>query len=178
MKKQPSQITDTIKKLTKNHYQLTSSQSKLVYNIKRMQNADIWSCECARFFNQLREGKDKKCRHIQQITSMMSSDDVFEQKHMDASSPVCPFCDSTFIIKSGVRLHGDDTKRQLYRCKICKHRFSDRSDGFWHMHTHPRIITDALNLAMSGMSYRKISEHIRYSTGKTISHVSVGKCTL
>ena len=167
-------VGSTAKQLTKNHYEVVSSQSKLVYSVKKTPNADVWSCQCAGFLNKLRRGKDKTCRHIRQIQKMAGDNVFFEQKHVDGSSPICPFCESSFAVKSGMRLHKDNTKRQLYRCKICKRRFSDRADGFWHTHTHPRIISDALNLAMSGMSYRKISEHIKYSTGKTISHVSVG----
>ena len=165
---------DTVRQVAGNHYEVVSPGSQLTYNVRRMQEADVWSCECADFHNALRSGRDKNCRHIRQIRGMICGAVVIEQKHASATPGTCPYCDSTFAVKSGTRLRANGTRRQMYRCKICKRRFADRQNGFWHMRTDPHIVSDALNLAMSGMSYRKIAEHIRYSTGTRVSHVSVG----
>ena len=165
---------DMVRQVAGNHYEVVSPGSQLTYNVRRMQEADVWSCECADFYSALRSGKDKNCRHVRQIRGMIFDAVAIEQKHASATPGTCPYCDSTFAVKSGTRLRGNGTRRQMYRCKICKRRFTDSQNGFWHMRTDPHIVSDALNLAMSGVSYRKIAEHIRYSTGTRISHVSVG----
>ena len=63
MESKAKQITgDMARQVAGNHYEVVSSGSQLTYNVRRMQEADVWSCECADFYNALRSGRDKNCR--------------------------------------------------------------------------------------------------------------------
>ncbi len=63
----------------------------------------------------------------------------------------------------------------MYCCKQCSYKFILGENGFSKVSSDPKIISESLNLVMSGMSYRAISRHI-YSTHQIkISHVSVNR---
>ena len=51
---------DTVRQVAGNHYEVVSPGSQLTYNVRRMQEADVWSCECADFSQRaaLRQGQE------------------------------------------------------------------------------------------------------------------------
>lgn len=72
---------------------------------------------------------------------------------------VCPKCQSTHIVKSGV-VKG----RQRYSCKDCNYHFTVFKDG---KHIDPYYVIKALQLYIEGVSLREIERLIG------VSHVSV-----
>ena len=88
---------------------------------------------------------------------------------------ICPRRTSNTIKKNGFRKIKNGIKRQRYCCKQCDYKFILGENGFSKVSSDPKIISESLNLVMSGVSYRDISRHI-YSTHQiTISHTSIQK---
>jgi len=83
---------------------------------------------------------------------------------------ICEKCNGKNIKKDGVRETQNRGKVQRYKCKDCYHRFSI-DDGFWKMKNHENKITSCMNLYYSGMSLRKIQEHLQMFAPKN-SHYS------
>ena len=86
---------------------------------------------------------------------------------------ICLKCYSTEIIKNGLRTLKNETKRQRYECKNCHNRFILGENGFSNVESNPKIISESLNLVMSGMSYRNVARHIETAHQVKISHVSI-----
>ena len=89
---------------------------------------------------------------------------------MDSITPIiaCTKCDSTRYTKAGKK-----RGKQVYRCSICKARFVYSEPGFTRSHYNPEIICNALNMTMSGMSNRKVAEHIHAQYNRNISHNTI-----
>jgi len=83
---------------------------------------------------------------------------------------ICEKCNGKNIKKDGVRETKNRGKVQRYKCKDCSYRFS-LDDGFWKMKNHENKVTSCMNLYYSGMSLRKIQEHLQMFTPKN-SHYS------
>ena len=62
---------------------------------------------------------------------------------------------------------------QIYRCKTCNKRFVHAEPGFERLTHGPQVIASALNMVMSGMSYRKTAEHIYFVNNIRISHTVI-----
>ena len=82
----------------------------------------------------------------------------------------CGKCNGKNIKKDGVRETKNRGEVQRYKCKDCSHRFSI-DDGFWKMKNHEYKITSCMNLYYSGVSLRKIQEHLQMFSPKN-SHYS------
>jgi hypothetical protein len=54
----------SIRKITKNYYKLRSQSVNHWYNVKKLQDVDVWTCECADFLYRLTKETDKRCKHI------------------------------------------------------------------------------------------------------------------
>src|SRR3989344_4029382 len=84
---------------------------------------------------------------------------------------LCPFCKSEKITKWCKRKTKNGIK-QRYKCNKCSKCFT-REDGFFRMKKTKQLITASLNLYFSGMSLRKVKEHILQFTPQGVSHMSV-----
>lgn len=73
---------------------------------------------------------------------------------------ICKNCEGKNIIKDGERETKNRGKVQRYRCKDCGHRFVIDS-GFWKMKNHENKVTACMNMYYSGMSLRKIQQHLK-----------------
>lgn len=71
----------------------------------------------------------------------------------------CPECESKEIIKRGI-LQTESKRKQRYGCKKCNHRFIE-DEPFKRMRNHQQMITQCLDLYYSGMSFRKIANHLK-----------------
>ena len=67
---------DSITKITKNHYKVGSQSENRWYNVKKLQDADVWNCECADFMYRLRRNTDKKCKHIIAVQTLQKTYEV------------------------------------------------------------------------------------------------------
>jgi transposase-like protein len=80
---------------------------------------------------------------------------------------------SAKIVKLGFRVLKRGIRRQRYRCLHCGLRFILGENGVSKVSSDPQMISDALNLIYSGLSYRNVARHISISHQIKISHVSI-----
>ena len=166
---QPNSIT----KISKYNYRvITQLPSGKIYNVRKLSNADVWTCDCPDFTYRLTRKDDKRCKHI--LSIQMLQEKVDQELHIEKLDipKICPQCNSAKIVKNGLR-KVQNIKRQRYACKKCDYKFSFHESGFSGMRFSPQIITESLNLFMSGMSYRNISRHIKSTHDKSVSHVAI-----
>lgn len=159
--------------ISKNCYTVKSQSQNKSYCVKKLSEADVWSCECLSFMSELSHGNTKECKHImvcQKLGRIIESEENIEQVR---GTKVCPQCLSTTLTRHGYRTLKSGVRRQKYRCKQCKYMFALTEHGFAKVNSDPRIVTEALNLVFSGMSYRNTAEHISLTHQIKISHVSI-----
>jgi putative transposase len=164
---------DSFIKITKNYYKVGSQSENRWYNVKKLQDADVWTCECADFMYRLSRNTHKRCKHIIAVQTLQKTYEV-ESKIEPVQRPkMCPKCLSDKIVKSGFRKIKNEARRQRYKCHQCVHRFILGENGFSKVSSDPHIIVETLNLVMGGMSYRFIARHIFSIHQAKISHVSI-----
>ncbi len=81
----------------------------------------------------------------------------------------CKYCGSKSVVRNG-NVKGV----QVYKCKVCGHRFTEGS-AFPKMRTESRIISSSIDLYFEGLSIRKISTQIEKLYGVHVSNVSIWK---
>ena len=79
---------------------------------------------------------------------------------METKEILCPKCDSKEVTKRGFRYTERREKIQKYFCKSCKHRFV-LDNPFFRMRNHQQMITQCTDMYYSGMSFRKIADHLK-----------------
>ncbi|MCJ8306552.1 MAG: DDE-type integrase/transposase/recombinase [Nitrosopumilus sp.] len=165
--------TNSIRKISKNHYAVESQNSDIIYNVKKLAKVDVWACECKDFHYRLRKLDDKHCKHIQSCILLQDSINTENKIEQTSQPQICPNCHSSSIVKNGFRKLKNGTQRQKHRCNQCRYRFILGENGFSKVSSDPKIISESLNLVMSGMSYRNIARRIETVHQIKISHVSV-----
>lgn len=165
--------TDSIKKLSKNLYKVKSQTGNGWYEVFRTTDADVWSCTCADFsYRLVKLPKDQRnCKHIiavQTLKNAIEHESGIEQTIGLEKPKICPRCYSTEIVKCGFRMVGKNRqiKRQRFKCADCHKRFILSEHGFAKVHSDPKVITEALNLIFSGMSYRGTARHLKMAYGR------------
>ena len=71
----------------------------------------------------------------------------------------CPICKNKELIKRGVIKTESKGDRQRYSCKKCGKRFIP-DEPFFRMRNHDKMITACMDMYYSGMSFRRIQEHL------------------
>jgi len=79
---------------------------------------------------------------------------------METKGILCPKCNSKGIIKRGLIKNEDREDTQRYGCKNCNNRFVE-NNPFFRMRNQEQIITQCMDLYYSGMSFRKIADHLQ-----------------
>jgi transposase-like protein len=164
---------NSIRKIGKNHYAVDSQSTDKTYNVRKVPDADVWTCECPDFIYRLNRQDDKRCKHILSVIILRDTIDAKNKIERITRPKICPRCYSTTIVRIGFRNVKSGIRRQRYSCKQCTYKFILGENGFSKVSSDPKIIVESLNLFMSGMSYRKIKRHIEMNHGMKISHVSV-----
>lgn len=164
---------DSIRKITTNHYRVKSQTRDKFYNVRKLQDVDVWVCECEDFCYRLTRKEDKRCKHI--LACQLLKNTIDEQNKIEKIErpKICPRCYSIKIVKDGLRTIKNGIKRQRYSCKQCDYKFTLGENGFSKVSSDPKIITESLNLYLSGMSLRNISRHIAITHNQKISHVAI-----
>lgn len=85
---------------------------------------------------------------------------------------ICPKCSSKEITKRGIRYTKRREEIQKYFCKGCKHRFVIDSP-FFRMRNQDLIITQTMDMYYSGMSFRKIADHLKRFFPKGVCHSTI-----
>jgi putative transposase len=162
--------TDQIKRINHINYKVKSQSSDTWYDVKHEYKVG-WTCTCPdHIFRKL------DCKHILSVFvskelrhKIVNNNDVKEIE--SAQTDLICKCGSINIIKIGIR-HNKSGDIQVYKCKECKHKWSDNL-GFAYNKVNSKIITVALDLYFKGISLRKVKEHIKLFYGIDISHRSV-----
>jgi transposase-like protein len=81
----------------------------------------------------------------------------------------CKYCQSENVVKNG-----KVKDEQVYKCKVCGHRFTVGSD-FPKMRTQSRIISSSIDMYFEGLSVRKIQTQIKKLFGIDASQMAVWK---
>lgn len=166
---------ESIKRLSKNHYRVKSQSRDVWYNVSKTEDADVWACTCPDFSYRLVKMQDKRCKHIIAVQTLHETYERENKIEQTEKPKLCPKCFSIEIVKCGFRVVKGGIKRQKYKCSKCSRRFILGENGFSKVSSDPKIITEALNLIFSGMSYRATARHLKLTYGRTWSHVAIMK---
>lgn len=101
------------------------SNPKVVRTVQRVPKSDIWYCDCPWFHYHLTRGMDRHCYHIQ--SCILHREEDYSKRNVeriDGLKYYCPRCNSTDFKKNGTRKLATGTKRQVYKCNVCNHKFS------------------------------------------------------
>jgi transposase-like protein len=165
---------DSIRRVTKNYFMVKSQSGRGWYKVRKLQDADVWICDCADFLYRLSKESEKICKHILAVKSLQKTRQLENKIESPAPKPIlCPKCSCAEHVKQGFRILKNQAKRQRYACARCKHRFIMREPGFSNMSATPQIISEALNLVFSGMSLRKTAHHLSMVHQDKVSYGSV-----
>jgi len=91
---------------------------------------------------------------------------------MENNELKCPECSSKEVTKRGFRYTERREKIQKYFCKDCKHRFV-LDNPYFRMRNKDQVITQCMDLYYSGMSFRKIAQHLKRFFPKDVSHSTI-----
>ena len=78
---------------------------------------------------------------------------------MENKALQCPKCSGKEVTKRGLRITESREKIQKYFCKTYKHRFV-LDTPYFRMRNKEQIITQTMDMYYSGMSFRKIADHL------------------
>src|SRR3990167_5466448 len=78
---------------------------------------------------------------------------------MEKQDVQCPNCNKENVTKRGFRYTERREKIQKYFCKTCNHRFV-LDTPFFRMRNKEQLITQCTDMYYSGMSFRKIADHL------------------
>ena len=170
----PTSNEINVTKIHENYFQAQSqSDNNKWYEVKKLQNSDVWTCTCLDFSNRIRQAvDDKRCKHIlasqkiQKDTTHVGSFEIFDK-------PICPKCYSGKFKKTGHRVLKNGDKVQRHTCLDCQHRFTLQKDGFRKMKNDPQIIVKSIDMVFCGVSYRDIARHMSNTENLRISHTSI-----
>jgi len=84
----------------------------------------------------------------------------------------CPFCNSNEVIKRGFVKTKNRDKIQRFSCKSYNNRFV-LDNPFYRMRNKDLIITQTIDMYYSGMSFRKIAQHLQRFFPKGVSHSTI-----
>jgi len=91
---------------------------------------------------------------------------------METKEILCPKCNSKEIIKRGLIKTENRESTQRYGCKSCNNRFV-LDNPFYGMKNHQLMITQCTDLYYSGMSFRKIADHLKRFFPKNVHHSTI-----
>lgn len=91
---------------------------------------------------------------------------------MENNTLECPKCLGKEVTKRGLRTTERREKIQKYFCKTCKHRFI-LDTPFFRMRNKEQLITQCTDMYYSGMSFRKIADHLVRFFPKGVSHSTI-----
>ena len=166
---------ENVVKLNANTYNVRSQSVRNRFYLVEIVD-DIFQCNCMDFLYRYDELPNHECKHIISVKTILETENHFPNpniKPVTLQERVCKACGSQVIIKDGLRPLKSGIKKQKFRCKDCGYKFALTDEGFERMMYDPKIVTEALNLIMSGLSLRKTASHLKITYNRTISHVAL-----
>lgn len=146
----------------------------------KVMHFDSYSCECEDFQHRCK-GNGLYCKHIKAIqlfhkvksaceveeTGIKMEIDHFTETSIESC---CPYCNSSELIKRGVRATQAGEK-QRFSCKACSKRFV--LSPIPKIKGDAKLVCLAMDCFYKGLSYRDISDQFRQFYGLRISHVTI-----
>lgn len=141
---------------------------------------DSYSCNCKDF--ELRcKGQGLYCKHIKAILLFEKLKNAYEieatpikrEIELLIETPqkdICPFCNSSDLIKRGVR-NTSLGQKQRYSCKECKKRFV--LSPIKNIKGNAKFVCLTMDCYYKGLSFRDISDQFKQFYNLSISHVSI-----
>ncbi|MBI4009689.1 MAG: DDE-type integrase/transposase/recombinase [Candidatus Aenigmarchaeota archaeon] len=145
---------DTPKQINKETYEVPSQSGNGVYTITKNGS---WKCTCPDF-----DARQKDCKHIHAVKLSVELKERVRRDNLkfeEKEKPNCAYCKSPDIFKRGVR-YCKDRAKQRYECNKCGKSFIEEKD-FQKMKGNAKVTTLMLDLYFKGISYRKISDHLK-----------------
>ena len=96
---------------------------------------------------------------------------------METKQILCPKCKSKEIIKRGLIKNESREFTQRYGCKSCNNRFV-LDNPYFRMRNKEQIITQCMDMYYSGMSFRKIAQHLQRFFPKGVSASTIYRWVL
>lgn len=173
-------ISNSVEQASKNLFRVRSQTNETVYyNVERLENNQtVFSCECKDFMYRVSRGiacnsRERQCKHIKSVVLFLHQKEIIQNIEQKPELPkICPRCNCTKFVKHGFREIRGGIKRQRYQCLQCKKRFIVGENGFCKT-ADPKIVSEALNLIFSGLSYRACKRHLELAYGRIWHHTSI-----
>ena len=163
-------IPDQIKRINKTKFLVKSQTNSNDGYIVHLSKSE-WGCTCNDY-----SYKQKKCKHIYALEFRGLI------KHVEMKQPTwiipeidktsCPYCGSDKFRKYGWR-YNKRRKEQKYDCMECHRKYCDNV-GFKNRKYKPQVITYAMHLYFSGLSFRGVAKSLNL-IGLDITHHSVSR---
>lgn len=130
-----------------------------------------WICSCCDHIY-----RGVQCKHIYAVEfSTLLREEVKKVTVEHVIKPLstlnCKYCNSTNIIRWGIRHNKKSGDIQKYHCKDCKNYFTINT-GFEKIHGTPQLITSAMQLYFSNESLRNTQKFLKLQ-GLKVSHQTV-----
>lgn len=164
--KQIAERPDQIKRINDNWYQVRaqSLDYESWYDVISTESGLV--CDCPDH-----QWRKVKCKHIHAVEfSLQIRKQVQPVIINQVETNHCKFCNSTNIIKKGLRKN-KTYSLQVFQCKTCNKKFSTNL-GFEKMKASPQIITSAMQLYFTGESLRNVQKFLELQ-GVKITHKTV-----
>lgn len=151
-----------IKPISSSNFEVHSQSGHRLYVVEW--NGDHWSCSCPTY-----DKHPAPCKHVYSVLFFLSA-----KQHESSAAPCeCPNGHSfEYVTRRGTRRTKSGRIVQRYYCKKCRTRFVERT-GFERMRGDPTTICIALDLYFKGLSYRKITHHLRTFYGIRVSKSTI-----
>lgn len=164
--KQIAERPEQIKRIDKNWYQVKSQSLNFEswYDVVSTESGLV--CDCPDH-----QWRKIKCKHIFAVEiSLQIRKQVESVVINQIETNQCKFCNSSDIIKKGLRKN-KTYNLQVYKCRICNKKFSINL-GFEKMKASPQVITSAMQLYFTGESLRNVQKFLELQ-GVKITHKTV-----
>lgn len=163
----------TIKAVTKHRFEVPSQSEARTYLVQRIPHTNNWHCNCEHFHWAITRKDDFYCYHIS--ACILYKEENYRQMNVERNNvkPQCQHCMCTRLKKRGFRHLSCGKKRQRYTCTNCNKRIVLVQPGFIGHVAAPQIITEALDLYASGVSYRNLGRHIKRAHNVTVNHTTI-----
>lgn len=141
---------------------------------------DTFSCECLDFQERCK-GHGRYCKHIQTLILYNKVKQVIEKQeevfvlNSQENKPLCPCCNSTNLIKKGIRKN-KLKQVQRYGCNDCKKRFT--LEPIKHIKLNHKFVTLAMDCYYKGLSYRDIADQFKQFYNVDLHHETIRRWVL
>lgn len=150
----------------------------------RVTHIDSYSCECEDFKRRC-QGKGLYCKHIKAIILFQKVKAKYEiepqverEIELIIDTPqkdLCPVCNSSNLIKSGIR-KTQVGEKQRYECKDCHKRFV--LSPIPKIKGNAKLVCLAMDCFYRGLSYRDISEQFKQFYNLNLHHETIRRWIL